>query len=52
LYITGRSKDLITQAGVNVSPQAVEWAVEQALNCRPVRWRHFPAWMRARPASA
>lgn len=35
LYITGRSKDLITRAGVNVSPQAVEWAVEQALELPP-----------------
>ncbi|NWB47699.1 AMP-binding protein [Pseudomonas gingeri] len=31
IYITGRTKDLITRAGVNVSPQIIEWALESTL---------------------
>ncbi|KIH82558.1 Long-chain-fatty-acid--CoA ligase [Pseudomonas batumici] len=31
IYITGRTKDLITRAGVNVSPQIIEWALESSL---------------------
>lgn len=29
VYITGRTKDLITRAGVNVSPHLIEWSLEQ-----------------------
>ena len=35
LYISGRAKDLIIRGGVNVSPQHVEWAIEQFLELRP-----------------
>jgi len=35
LYISGRAKDLIIRGGVNVSPQHVEWAIEQLLELRP-----------------
>lgn len=31
VYITGRTKDLITRAGVNVSPHVVEWSLEHEL---------------------
>jgi acyl-CoA synthetase (AMP-forming)/AMP-acid ligase II len=31
IYITGRTKDLITRAGVNVSPHIVEWSLEHEL---------------------
>ncbi|NUT68122.1 AMP-binding protein [Pseudomonas corrugata] len=31
VYITGRTKDLITRAGVNVSPHIVEWSLEHGL---------------------
>ncbi len=34
LYISGRAKDLIIRAGVNVSPQHIEWAIEQNLQLR------------------
>ncbi|SDB26188.1 AMP-binding protein [Pseudomonas sp. NFACC13-1] len=32
VFITGRSKDLITRAGVNVNPHIIEWALESAFN--------------------
>ncbi len=35
LYISGRAKDLIIRGGANVSPQHVEWAIEQFLELRP-----------------
>lgn len=32
VFITGRSKDLITRAGVNVNPHIIEWSLESAFN--------------------
>lgn len=31
VFISGRAKDVITRAGLNVSPQELEWVVEEAL---------------------
>ena len=31
LYVSGRAKDVITRAGLNVSPQELEWVVEEVL---------------------
>jgi fatty-acyl-CoA synthase len=41
LYISGRAKDLIIRAGVNVSPQHIEWAIEQTLQLRPAQVAAF-----------
>lgn len=35
LYITGRAKDLIIRGGMNISPQHIEWEIEQLLALRP-----------------
>lgn len=35
VYISGRAKDLITRAGLNISPHYIEWCIEQALGLRP-----------------
>lgn len=34
VFISGRAKDLITRSGLNVSPQELEWAVEELLSLR------------------
>jgi fatty-acyl-CoA synthase len=34
LYICGRAKDVITRAGRNISPQEIEWVVEETLALR------------------
>jgi acyl-CoA synthetase (AMP-forming)/AMP-acid ligase II len=34
VFISGRAKDLITRAGLNVSPHELEWAVEELLDLK------------------
>lgn len=35
IYISGRSKDMITRAGLNISPHNIEQAIERDLELRP-----------------